>query len=138
MVMVTMFQVNITVMMVLTSVYLSVSASLPSTPAIKPVEVWLLASLSYPFFIIMAAIADQVNNRPEAVFIPLSHSFCQTLSDSEKMVRTDTRISPMEFRKTKSRRQYLKSFTEMLLTFLIPLSYAIFYVTYFMYYFISV
>ena len=137
--MVTMFQVNITVMMVLTSVYLSVSASLPSTPAIKPVEVWLLASLSYPFFIIMAAIADQVNSRPEAVFIiPLSHSFCQTLSDSEKMVRTDTRISPMEFRKTKSRRQYLKSFTEMLLTFLIPLSYAIFYVTYFMYYFISV
>lgn len=132
-----MFQVNITVMMVLTSVYLSVSASLPSTPAIKPVEVWLLASLSYPFFIIMVAIADQVNIGFEAVFIP-QPPFCQTLSDSEKMVRTDTRISPMEFRKTKSRRQYLKSFTEMLLTFLIPLSYAIFYVTYFMYYFISV
>ena len=67
---VSMFQVNITVMMVLTSVYLSVSASLPSTPAIKPVELWLLASLSYPFFIIMAAIADQVNIGFEAVFIP--------------------------------------------------------------------
>ena len=136
--MVAMLQVNITVMMVLTSVYLSVSASLPSTPAIKPVEVWLLASLSYPFFIIMAAIADQVNIGFEVVLIPLSHVFCQTLSDSEKMVRTDTRISPMEFRKTKSRRRYLKSFTEMLLTFLIPFSYAIFYVIYFMYYFISV
>ena len=133
-----MFQVNITVMMVLTSVYLSVSASLPSTPTIKPVEVWLLASLSYPFFIIMAAIADQVNSRPEAVFILLSHIFCQTLSDSENMVKMGTRISPMNLKKTNSRRQYLKSFTEILLTLLIPLSYAIFYVTYFMYYFLSV
>ena len=68
----------------------------------------------------------------------LSHLFCQTLSDSEKMVKIDVRISPIDLKKTKSRRQYLKSFTEMLLTFLIPFSYAIFYVTYFMYYFLSV
>ena len=40
-------------MMVLASVYLSVSASLPSTPVIKPVERWLLFSLSYPFFVIV-------------------------------------------------------------------------------------
>ena len=96
-----MFQVNITVMMVLTSVYLSVSASLPSTPAIKPVEVWLLASLSYPFFIILVAIADQVNSRPEAVFNPLRAIFCQTLSDSGKRVRMDTGIHPMNVENTK-------------------------------------
>ena len=50
----------------------------------------------------------------------------------------DTKIYPMDLEKAKSRRHYLKTFTEILLTFLIPLSYAIFYVMYFMYYFLSV
>ena len=53
--------VNITCMMVLTSVYLSVSSSLPNTPNIKPVEEWLLVMLSYPFFIIIIAICHQVD-----------------------------------------------------------------------------
>ena len=57
-----MITVNITCMMVLASIYLSVSASLPITPAIKPVEVWLLLSLSYPFFIIVISILQQVRN----------------------------------------------------------------------------
>ena len=45
--------VNITCMMVLTSVYLSVSSSLPSTANIKPVELWLLFNLAYPFLVII-------------------------------------------------------------------------------------
>ena len=57
-----MITVNITCMMVLASIYLSVSASLPITPAIKPVEFWLLLSLSYPFFIIVISILQQVQN----------------------------------------------------------------------------
>ena len=40
-------------MMVLTSVYLSVSSSLPSTANIKPVELWLLFNLAYPFLVII-------------------------------------------------------------------------------------
>ena len=52
--------VNITCMMVLASVYLSVSASLPSTQTIKPVEIWLLFNLAYPFLVIMANIIKQV------------------------------------------------------------------------------
>ena len=36
-------------MMVLASVYLSVSTSLPSSSNIKPVEIWLLFNLFYPF-----------------------------------------------------------------------------------------
>ena len=40
--------VNITCMMVLASVYLSVSGSLPPTAAIKTVEIWLLFNLTYP------------------------------------------------------------------------------------------
>ena len=52
--------VNITCMMVLTSVYLSVSTSLPSTSNIKPVEVWLLFNLAYPFLVIITNILLQV------------------------------------------------------------------------------
>ena len=52
--------VNVTCMMVLASVYLSVSTSLPSTPAIKPVEVWLLFNLAYPFLVIITNILLQV------------------------------------------------------------------------------
>ena len=52
--------VNITCMMVLTSVYLSVSTSLPKTSNIKPVEVWLLFNLAYPFLVILVNIVLQV------------------------------------------------------------------------------
>ena len=54
--------VNITCMMVLASVYLSVSNSLPSTPVIKPIEVWLLYNLAYPFFVIVNNVFLQVRN----------------------------------------------------------------------------
>lgn len=52
--------VNITSMMVLASIYVSVSSSLPSTPTIKPVEWWLLFNLSYPFLVIITNIVVQV------------------------------------------------------------------------------
>ena len=54
--------VNITCMMVLASVYLSVSSSLPSTPVIKPIEVWLLFNLAYPFFVIICNVMLQVRH----------------------------------------------------------------------------
>ena len=53
------YSINITCMMVLASVYLSVSASLPTTSGIKPVEVWLLVNLGYPFLVILVNIAQQ-------------------------------------------------------------------------------
>ena len=53
--------VNITCMMVLASVYLSVSNSLPSTVSIKPVEIWLLFNLAYPFLVIIINILIEVN-----------------------------------------------------------------------------
>ena len=46
--------------MVLASIYLSVSTSLPSTPNIKPVEVWLFFSLAYPFLVIITNVVKQV------------------------------------------------------------------------------
>ena len=52
--------VNITCMMVLASVYLNVSSSLPMTASIKPVEIWLLFNLAYPFMVIIINIIIQV------------------------------------------------------------------------------
>ena len=54
------FTINITSMMVLASIYLSVSTSLPSTPTIKPVEIWLLFNLAFPFLVIIVNILLQV------------------------------------------------------------------------------
>ena len=45
---------------VLSSIYLSVANSLPSTPSIKPVEWWLLFNLIYPFLIIVTSVLMQV------------------------------------------------------------------------------
>ena len=45
--------VNITCMMVLSSIYIAVSASLPATSYIKYVEIWLLFSLIYPFLVVL-------------------------------------------------------------------------------------
>ena len=56
-----LFTVNITCMMVLASIYLSVSASLPNTYGIKPVEIWLLFNLAYPFQVILVNICLQVS-----------------------------------------------------------------------------
>ena len=52
--------VNITSMMVLASIYLSVSSSLPTTSSIKPVEIWLLFNLFYPFMVIIINILLKV------------------------------------------------------------------------------
>ena len=54
------YTINITSLMVLASIYLSVSTSLPSTPNIKPVEVWLFFSLAYPFLVIITNVVKQV------------------------------------------------------------------------------
>ena len=54
------YTINITCMMVLASVYLSVSASLPTTLRMKPVEIWLLSNLSYPVLVILVNVLLQV------------------------------------------------------------------------------
>ena len=54
------YTINITCMMVLASIYLSVSASLPITSDMKPVEVWLLFNLAYPLLVMLTNIVLQV------------------------------------------------------------------------------
>ena len=55
------YTINITCMMVLASIYLSVSASLPTTSDIKPIEVWLIFNLAFPFITILINVLLQVN-----------------------------------------------------------------------------
>ena len=56
------YAINITCMMVLASVYLSVSESLPVSFNIKPIEQWLLFNLFWPFLIIISNILLQVQH----------------------------------------------------------------------------
>ena len=60
--------VNITSMVVLASIYLAVSTSLPSTADIKPVEIWLLFNLAYPFLVIITNVVLQVSTCRQDVF----------------------------------------------------------------------
>ena len=59
------YATNITCMMVLASVYLSVSASLSPTSDIKPVEVWLLFNLAFPLTVILLNVLLQVEKQKE-------------------------------------------------------------------------
>ena len=55
------YTTNTTCMMVLASIYLSVSASLPSTSDIKTIEVWLIFNLAFPFVTILINVILQVS-----------------------------------------------------------------------------
>ena len=57
------YTINVTCMMVLASIYLSVSASLPVTSDMKPIAVWLIFNLAYPFFIILVNVILQVREK---------------------------------------------------------------------------
>ena len=58
-------------MMVLASVYLSVSSSLPSTANIKPVEIWLLLNLAYPVIVIIVNVLQQVRLAVGEIYVSL-------------------------------------------------------------------
>ena len=55
------YTINVTCMMVLASVYISVSVNLPSTSKLKPIELWLNFNLAFPFLVILSNILLQVN-----------------------------------------------------------------------------
>ena len=80
--------VNITSMMVLASIYLSVSTSLPSTPNIKPVEIWLLFNLGYPFLNILVNIILQV----KSISISKNHFLHFTLMNRNWLKRNEIKF----------------------------------------------
>ena len=54
-------KVNITCMMVLASIYISVFTNSPPSGEIKMVDIWLLASFLYPFLVIMVNMLMHFN-----------------------------------------------------------------------------
>ena len=121
--------VNITCMMVLTSVYLSVSSSLPLTPNIKPVEIWLLFNLFYPFFVIITNVVMQVNCNSVILFLIL-HIFKKTEDTSQ------TAINRMSEKKSKSNKFNSNFFAKMFAFYVVPVIYTLFTVSYLIYYLI--
>ena len=72
-------------MMVLASVYLSVSVSLPSTSDIKPVEIWLLFNLAFPFFVMKSNIIQQVEYSNRVIHnLPFIQAIEKSLEKDEK------------------------------------------------------
>ena len=67
--------VNITVMLVLVSMYIAVVASLPVTSYIKMIEIWLLFNLIIPFVdVVMACYIDYIRFDFIAKLSPNSNS----------------------------------------------------------------
>ena len=70
--------VNITCLLALASVYLAVATSLPSTSSTKPVEVFLIYNLAYPFLTILLAVAIQVHPSSDELLLD-TFLICQVL-----------------------------------------------------------
>ena len=124
--------VNITSMMVLASIYVSVSSSLPSTPTIKPVELWLLFNLSYPFLVIITNIVIQVYCKK----IHLKQPVCfqkTKLSNTESSIRKVGTFAGKENEKSKIS-YHTKDF-EIVAVYVNPLLYITVSIVYFLYYF---
>ena len=78
------YTVNITCMMVLASVYLSVSSSLHTTSDIKPVEVWLIFNLAYPFLTILVNVLLQVCKAVDCIYV--STIFCRAYREKASKI----------------------------------------------------
>ena len=147
------YSINITCMMVLASVYLSVSASLPSTANIKPVEIWLLFNLTWPFLIIVANIIIQVTERRfltifDVFFLLLEVLEKESSEDNDEDMRRGTRkmtVEPIDEEKMKSEKKenifintnendYIKQILIYSVKFFYPFFYVMFLIGYFLYY----
>ena len=85
--------VNLTCMMVLSALYISVSNSLPVTSSIKYVEIWLLFSLVYPFFVVSIQtwihtnkMENITNDRVTPILTPTGHKWRQTINGVTKVM----------------------------------------------------
>ena len=108
--------VNITCLMVLSALYISVSNSLPTTSSIKYIDIWLLFSLIFPFVIILLNIILYYIKKPK---------LCKTGIMS---------IDTWKQAKQKSRNSFLlEYFIEHFLLYINPLIYITFVIFHFSY-----
>ena len=72
-------KVNMTCMMVLSALYVSVSNSLPTTSYIKYVEIWLIFSLIYPFLIVLIQTFIQKANAGKVINVRIGNVIAKYL-----------------------------------------------------------
>ena len=144
------YTINITCMMVLASVYLSVSASLPSTANIKPVEWWLLFNLTWPFLIIVTNIIIQVTGNRKYICEILTIFFrlealeresCEDNIEGKRKVQKRITVEPLDqenifIRKQLERKYYIKQILSYSVKLFYPGFYVIFLTGYFLFYLI--
>ena len=75
---------NLTSLMVLSALYISVAASLPATSSIKHVDIWLLSSLIFPFLIVLLNIAIYVVNQGKKRVVQVN-----PITGSDKKIKVD-------------------------------------------------
>ena len=125
-------------MMVLASIYLYVSGSLPTTSSIKPVEVWLIFNLVYPCLIILSNVLYQVILGIPFLF-SLKIIFLKVLdtpggSAERKITPASSKVFLPDKKSQKSKRiKYIKRFSY----FYNPVLYVTFAILYFAFYFIT-
>ena len=135
-------------MMVLASVYLSVSASLPNTANIKPVEIWLLFNLTWPFLIIVTNIIIQVTENKWCFWFIFIFSMFEVLerelrednNDDKRKVRRKISVEPLDKETILIRTQYAHKYAEQILVYCVkffyPAIYGMFLIGYLFYFLI--
>ena len=121
-------------MMVLASIYLYVSGSLPTTSAIKPVEIWLIFNLVYPCFIILSNVLLQVGSYLSQMIGVLVSKF-QVLDTPEKERKVTPANSKVFLSDKKSPKPRRLKFVKQFAYFYNPVLYVTFALLYFAFYF---
>ena len=125
-------------MMVLASIYLYVSGSLPTTSSIKPVEVWLIFNLVYPCLIILSNVLYQVSQvSNHYIFSFFANTIFKVLDTSgaeRKITPASSKVFLADKKSQKSKRiRYIRKFSY----FYNPVLYVTFAILYFAFYFIT-
>ena len=121
-------------MMVLASIYLYVSGSLPTTSAIKPVEIWLIFNLIYPCFIILSNVLLQVQYLEIFRKLNVTFQVLDTPEKERKITPSNSKVFLPDKKSQKSRRlKFVKNFAY----FYNPVLYVTFALLYFAFYFIT-
>ena len=102
--------VNVTCMIVLATIYSSVSASLPATAEMKNIDYWLLISLIYPCLVIFINILIHRNNRRRDFDSGLT--FVRTPSSLGMDRKTNLSINLQTSKNTNEDKRSIKMFSE--------------------------
>jgi len=119
--------VNLTSLLAITTLFISVSGGLPKTAYIKMIDVWLIANLLIPFLqtILHTAIDASRAERPPSVFIIDEPA----ASSNKRRARIEQELKARE---RERRRQYFFAIFTWINLYGLPIAFAIFVLSYFL------